>query len=98
MSFRNPFAPRRPSGPSDRAALVKGWVRDCAGLGDDVTVAVSEIACRHAACGGTETLAMIDVAASDLRVLRFGKPLAEISVEDIRAAVEAAEGWPAARA
>ena len=41
---------------------------------------------------------MIDVAASDLRVLRFGKPLAEISVEDIRVAVEAAEGWPAARA
>ena len=67
-------------------------------LGDDVTVAVSEIACRHAACGGTETLAMIDVAASDLRVLRFDKALAEISVEDIRAAVEAAEGWPAIHA
>ena len=65
MSFRNPFAPRRPGGPSGRAALVKGWIRDCAGLGDDVTVAVSEIACRHAACGGTETLAMIDVAAEN---------------------------------
>ena len=98
MSFRNPFAPRRPGGASDRASLVKGWVRDCTGFGDDVAVAITEIACRHAACGGTETLAMIDVAASDLRVLRFDKALAEISVEDIRAAVEAAEGWPAARA
>ena len=48
--------------------------------------------------GSTTTpnsLAMIDVAASDLRVLRFDKALAEISVEDIHAAVEAAEGWPA---
>lgn len=96
MSFSNPFAPRRPGGASNRASIVKAWVRECAGFGDDVTVAVSEIACRHAVCGGTETLVMIDVAASDLRVLRFDKALAEISAEDVRAAVEAGAGWPAA--
>ncbi len=92
MSFRNPFAPRRTGGTSDRAALVKNWVRDHAGFGDDVAIAVSEIACRHAACGGVETLVMIDVAASDLSVLRFDRSLAEISVDDVRAAIEATGG------
>ncbi len=92
MSFRNPFAPRRPVGTSNRAALVKNWVRDHAGFGDDVAIAITEIACRHAACGGAETLVMIDVATSDLRVLRFDRALAEISVEDVRQAIEAAGG------
>ena len=88
MSFRNPFAPRRPGGASDRAGLVKAWIREFAGFGDEITVAVSEIACRHSSCGGAETLAMIDVSASDLRVLRFAKPLSELTESDIRAAVD----------
>lgn len=59
-----------------------------ASFGDEVTIAVTEIDCRHIACGGVETLAMIDVTAADLRVLRFQKPLADVSAEDVRAAVE----------
>lgn len=88
MSFRNPFAPRRPSEAADRGSLLKGWVREFAGFGDQVTVAVTEIDCRHIACGGVETLAMIDVTAADLRVLRFRKPLADVTPEDVRAAIE----------
>lgn len=61
-----------------------------------MTIAITEIDCRHTACGGVETLAMIDVSASDLRVLRFQTPLAEVSAEDVRAAVENA-GRSAAR-
>jgi hypothetical protein len=94
LSFRNPFAPRRPGGPADRGSLIKGWVREFAGFGDEVTIAVTEIDCRHSACGGVETLAMIDVTAADLRVLRFQKPLAEVSADDVRAAIEAT-GRPA---
>ena len=96
MSFHNPFAPRRPDAASDRAGLVKGWVRAATGFADVVTIAVSEIACRHSACGGAETLVMVDVTDADLRVLRFAKPVADVSPEDVRAAIEAAAGWPRA--
>ncbi|MBS1165583.1 MAG: hypothetical protein H6R00_1608 [Proteobacteria bacterium] len=89
MSFHNPFAPRRPGGVSDRGTLLKGWVRQFAGFGDEVTIAVTEIDCRHSACGGAETLAMIDVTVADLRVLRFAKPMAEVLADDVRAAIEA---------
>ena len=88
MSFYNPFAPRRPGAASDRAGLVKGWVRAATGFTDVVTIAVSEIACRHSACGGAETLVMVDVTDADLRVLRFAKPLSELTESDIRAAVD----------
>jgi hypothetical protein len=96
LSFQNPFAPRRPSGGSDEGGRLKSWVRELAGFGDEITIAISEIACRHSICGGAETLAMIDVTSSDLRVLRFAKPLAEVSAEDVRAAIEAA-GRPATK-
>ncbi|SCM71762.1 Putative nitrate reductase, delta subunit (modular protein) [uncultured Pleomorphomonas sp.] len=90
MSFRNPFAPRRPGGASGRVGLVKDWVRAAIGFGDAVTVAVSQIACRHSTCGGAETLVMIDVSNADLRVLRFAKPLADVTEDDVRAAIDAA--------
>lgn len=95
MSFRNPFAPRRPSGAADRGSQIKGWVREISGFGDEVTIAVTEIDCRHVACGGIETLAMIDVTATDLRVLRFQKPIAEVTAEDVRVAVGNSNRSPA---
>ncbi len=94
MSFRNPFAPRRPSGATDKSSQIKGWIRESAGFDSEVTIAITEIDCRHVACGGVETLAMIDVTAADLRVLRFQKPIAEISADDVRAAIENAERPP----
>lgn len=89
MSFHNPFARRRPDGTLNRTGLVKGWVREFAGLNDDIAIVVTEIACRHTKCGGTETLALIDASASELRVLRFSKRIAELSADDVRTAVEA---------
>lgn len=89
MSFRNPFAPRRPGEASNRVGLIKGWVRAFIGIDDIATIAVSEIACRHTSCGGAETLVMVDVSNADLRVLRFAKPLAEVTEDDVRTAVEA---------
>lgn len=87
MSFLNPFAPRRPRAVNSASGQLKALVRDTIGFDDDVSIAVSEVACRHSDCEGAETLVLIDVTAGDLRVLRFAKPAADVSADDIRAAV-----------
>ncbi|MCM5552977.1 nitrate reductase [Pleomorphomonas sp. NRK KF1] len=87
MSFLNPFAPRRPRAAASASGQLKVLVRDTVGFDDDVSIAVSEVACRHSDCEGAETLVLIDVTAGDLRVLRFAKPAADVSADDIRAAV-----------
>lgn len=86
MTFHNPFAPRRPRSDPPGARL-KLLVRQVMGLGDAVSVAVTEVDCRHTECGGGETLVLIDLSVRDLRVLRFDKPASEVSEEDVRAAV-----------
>ncbi len=56
-SLLNRFRPNRPD-PED-SARVKGWVRELLGLGDEVVVTVSEIACTDPACPGLETVILV---------------------------------------
>lgn len=79
----NPLAPRRAL--PEKARQVKAWVRELHGLGEDVVVSVTELACRDEGCPEVETVIGIMRAGQKVETLRIHRSLAEVLREDLPA-------------
>lgn len=79
--FRKPSQAER-----DKAAAIKGIVREIQGLGEETTVSVSEIQCGDASCPGTETVILIMQPGVKTKAYKVLAPLLDVD----RAAVEGA--------
>ncbi len=80
----NPLAPRRAL--PQRIRQIKDWVRQLHALDDDVTVSVTELACREEGCPDIETVIGIMRPRKKIETLRVHKPIAEVELEDLGAA------------
>lgn len=96
MKFRNPFAPK-PRAAAPDIARVKALVRELLALADDSGLTISEIACRDAACGGVETVALVLPPDGGTWLLRMPGPAASVTADTLlRAAVAAGVPTPGA--
>lgn len=77
----NPLAPRRAL--PEKTRQIKAWVREFHQLGDDVTVSITELACRDEGCPEIETVIGIIRPGTAIRTIRIHKPLAEVVREDL---------------
>ncbi len=80
--FMNPFAPRR--GLPEKTGQIKEWVRMRHGLGDDVVVAVTELACRDDGCPDIETVIGIMHPGEKIETIRVHKPIVDIERDDVK--------------
>lgn len=88
MSALESFIARRKGGLERASKQVKAWIRETLALPDEAVVSVSEINCRDAACPGVETVVLVMVAGASTRVIRVPRPLAEVQLSDVEAALE----------
>jgi len=86
VRLNNPLAPRT-NRLHAKSGEVKTWVRARLDLGDDVTLTVAELACRDEGCPDVETVIGILAQGQPIRTLRIHLPLAELSRDDIAAAI-----------
>lgn len=70
---------------ADASRRVAAMVRQALGLGEDDHVTVSEIACGDPACGGAETVVLLMRAGRKTEAVKFMKPMATVTDEDVRA-------------
>ncbi|MDR4307531.1 hypothetical protein IHQ68_12980 [Chelatococcus sambhunathii] len=83
---------RQPDDPAraDNSRRVAALIREKLALGEDDAVTVSEIACGDPACGGAETFALVMRAGRKTEAVKFMKPMASVTDEDVAAAFAAA--------
>lgn len=89
MKFRNPFAPK-PRAVAPEIDRVKALVRDLLALPDDSGLTISEIACRDAACGGVETVALVLPPNGETWLLRMPGPAVAVTADTLLGAALAA--------
>ena len=80
-----------------RAAAVralKAAARVAFDASDDDAVMVSELRCTEAGCPPVETVVALLRAGSQPKQVKVHKPIVEVTVEDLRAAVEGAREHP----
>lgn len=70
-----------------RAAEIKQWVAARLSLGDDDMVAVAQLSCHEPGCPPVETVLTLRPARGTPRMVRIHKPLAEITEDDVVAAL-----------
>lgn len=63
------------------------WTRAAAGLEVDAVVKVNEIVCADPACPGMETILLLMPAGLPSRAVKVGKPMAEVTDDDVRQAL-----------
>jgi len=80
--FINPLAPRRAL--PEKTRQIKEWVRAERGLGDDVVIAVSELACRDEGCPDVETVIGIIRPGEKIETIRVHKQLVDVDRDDVR--------------
>lgn len=83
--LENPFAPRRAL--PERTRQIKDWVRELCNLGEETIVSITELTCRDEQCPGIETVIGIMRPGEKIEALRIHSPLAEVTKEDLAAAV-----------
>ncbi|WP_349369861.1 hypothetical protein [Salinarimonas sp.] len=83
-AFARRFGRDRPE-PEAHGRL-KTLAREALALSDDVALAANEIVCADPACPGLETVILVMAPGRRTRALKIGKPLAEVTPQDIRAA------------
>ena len=66
---------------------LKGWVRELLGLGEAAAVVVSELRCADADCPDVETVIAVLDAPGRRRAYKILKPLAEVTRDDLGAAM-----------
>jgi len=79
------LGPRR--GPAD-TARVKALVNDLVGT-EDITVFVTELACTEPGCPPIETVIALLGADGNVQY-KIHKPAAEVSIDDVRSALDGA--------
>ncbi len=84
--LRNAFGVPKQS--PEAVARIKLWARAGLHASDDTAFAVNEIACNDPACPGIETVILIMEPGRKTRACKIGKPLEEVTEEDVRRAVQ----------
>jgi hypothetical protein len=79
----NPLARRTTTGVAARIAALKAEIMRDLGLGDDVVVSVSELACRDPGCPDLETVVALLRTGEPPRVLRIHKALSDVRSHDV---------------
>jgi hypothetical protein len=69
-----------------RTRLVKSWVREVAGVDEDATIMVSELACREPGCPPLEVVMAILRPDQPPVQRKIHKALDELEADDVRAA------------
>lgn len=69
---------------ADSSRRVAALARAALSLGEDDAVTVSEIACGDPACGGAETVVLIMRAGRRTEAVKFLKPMAQVTEDDVR--------------
>lgn len=78
------FGRRRSAG---RAAELKGWVAARLDLAADHIMTVAQLACLEPGCPPLETVVRIDQRGKPMIIIRVPKALADVTDEDIAAAI-----------
>ncbi|GLS44510.1 hypothetical protein [Methylobacterium brachythecii] len=68
---------------------IEDWAREAGGYGETVVVKVNEIVCADPACPGFETVLLIMAPKTRSAAAKIAKPLAEVTREDVVAAISA---------
>ncbi|MEH6719432.1 MAG: nitrate reductase [Aurantimonas endophytica] len=84
--FVNPLARKQNPGYPQAVAALKAETRRLLGLPDDVTVSVTELACRDLGCPDIETVIGILVAGAGPRIGKVHKTIPEVTPADLAAA------------
>lgn len=71
-------------GRADASRRVAALARAHLALGEHDAVTVSEIACGDPACGGAETVVLIMRAGRKTQAVKFLKPMASVTDDDVR--------------
>ena len=66
---------------------VEAWIREAGEFGPDVVLKLNEIVCADPACPGIETVVLVMRPGTRTQALKIGKPMAEITAEDVAAAL-----------
>jgi hypothetical protein len=85
--FANPLARKRMPGYPGAIEHIKTIVRTVLDLSDEVTVSVTELACRDSGCPDIETVVAILWAGRKPLTVRFHQPIPEISDGDLQTAL-----------
>jgi len=80
VSFEG-FGRRRPD--ARQVSAIKGWAREAFGLGDDVTVLVSELTCTEPGCPPLETVVALLRGPGDQAQHKLYKGVAEVTRDDL---------------
>jgi len=78
----------RAGGDPQRAAALKGWVREALELDAATTVLVTELRCREPGCPPLETVIAV-LGAAGTHQHKLPKAMAEVTQEDIAAIARA---------
>lgn len=68
-------------------ARIKDWTAVSLGGSDEITLAVNEIACTDPACPGVETVILVMAPGAKTRAFKVGKPIEEVTEQDVAAAL-----------
>jgi hypothetical protein len=85
---------RRAGEPKPRAEAVervKAWFTAVAGLPAGTSLAVNEIVCTDPSCPGTETIVLVMQPGRKTRAYKVAKALDEVTDQDLREALAAAD-------
>ena len=87
MRLKDLFRTSRKTPRPEAEALrrVKDWTRDALGVGSDVAVTASEIACTDPSCFGTETVILVLERGHKTRAYKIRKAAPD---DDLRPAAE----------
>ena len=80
-----------PPGPSPQLRELKETVRALLGLDDDTAVLIRQLACTEPGCPPLETVVVVLPMEGDARRWTLHRPADQITEDDLRAALLAAE-------
>jgi hypothetical protein len=82
--LRSAFGGSKPEAEALRR--VKAWAVATLGASPDTAFAVNEIACTDPSCPGIETVILVMEPGRKTQAVKIGKPIEEVTEDDIRAA------------
>jgi len=83
------FGPRNHEGRTAAIRAIKAAAATLLGAGEDDAVAVNELRCSEPGCPPIETVIVLLRAGCKPRQVKVHKPVAEVTVEDLQAAIHA---------
>ena len=82
------MSPKAPRPEAEALRRVKDWTRDALGVGSDVAVTASEIACTDPSCFGTETVILVLEPGRKTHAYKVRKAAPDVTEQDVRRALQ----------